>query len=165
MLLSSSLLCDSVETGGGTIVDFRLTERNIVLIAHVLAAIITIGPTTMAASIFPRSVLDGDWQVARAMHRITHRYGKANLLVLVFGLWLAWRFEWFEYAWVSWALGLFILAGIVLVGLVEPEQKRLLAREADAPLAKGDVAKARMWSGIYGVLWVIVLYLMIAKPS
>jgi hypothetical protein len=146
-------------------VDFRFNERNIVLFAHILAAILAIGPTTIAASIFPRSVLQGEWQVARAMHRITSRYGPVHLLILFFGLWLAWRFEWFEYAWVGWAIGLFVVAAVNMVALVEPGQKRLLAREGGEPVLKAEVAKLRALTGVYGVLWVTILYLMIAKPS
>jgi hypothetical protein len=146
-------------------VDFRFNERNIVLFAHIVAAILSIGPVTVAASIFPRSLLQGEWQVARAMHRITSRYGPVHLLILFFGLWLAWRFHWFKFAWVSWAIGLFVLAAVTMVVLVEPEQKRLLAREGGEPVSKRELTKVRTLTGIYGLLWVTILYLMIAKPS
>ena len=145
--------------------DWRFNERNILLIAHVLAAILAIGPTTMAASIFPRNVLNGEWQVARAMHRITSRYGMANLLVLFFGLWLAWRFDWFEQAWVGWAIGLFLAAAVVMVAGVEPQQKKLLEREGQEPVTKAELTLVRSLTGVYGVLWLVILYLMIAKPS
>ncbi|CAA9563841.1 MAG: hypothetical protein AVDCRST_MAG73-3973 [uncultured Thermomicrobiales bacterium] len=61
--------------------DVSLTERNIVLVAHIVAAVLFLGPVTVATSLFPRYARRGEWSVARALHRISRGYGLATLAI------------------------------------------------------------------------------------
>lgn len=144
--------------------DITLTERNLVLVAHILAAIVLIGPVTMAASIFPRLMLEGQRDLAEQMHRVTRLYGRGSLLVGLIGIWLAWRMEYFAFAWLQWSTGLFIVAFGLLLAVILPRQAALL-RENKEQVERSDVASIRTLTGIYGILWLVVLYLMVAKPS
>lgn len=64
------------------------------LSVHVLAAILTIGPVAIAASMFPRFARlalaapdDPKWgAMARVLHRITRVYAVIGLLVPAFGI-------------------------------------------------------------------------------
>lgn len=144
--------------------DITLTERNLVLVAHVLAAIILIGPVTMAASIFPRLMLEGKHDLAEQMYRVTRLYGRASILVGLIGAYLAWRMDYLKLAWLQWSIGLFIVAFGLLLLVVLPRQAALLQANKDQ-VERSDVAPIRMWTGIYGILWLVILYLMVAKPS
>jgi hypothetical protein len=46
----------------------------VLLAVHVLAAIVFIGPVTVAASLFPRYARQGEVGVARVLHRISRVY-------------------------------------------------------------------------------------------
>lgn len=145
--------------------DVSITERNIVLVAHILAAILTLGPLTVAASAFPRYAQRGEWPLARAMSRITQTYGTGSLIVPAIGLYLAWRMDYFGFAWINWSLGLFVVAGVVLMALIEPQQKRILAEFQETNPTPRDLAKLQAATGIFGIIWVVILYLMVAKPN
>ncbi len=144
--------------------DITLTERNLVLVAHVLAAIILIGPTTMAASIFPRLALEGKRDLAEQMHRVTRLYGLGSVLVGVIGIYLGWRMDYLKLAWLQWSIGLFLVAFALLLLVIVPRQAALLKGSMDN-VERSDVAPLRMLTGFYGILWLVILYLMVAKPN
>jgi hypothetical protein len=146
--------------------DMTLTERNIVLVAHILAAIITLGPATFAASAFPRAVLEGARDVARSHHRATRLYGTGTMAVPALGLYLATRMDYLGLRWVNLSIGLMLVALFILFLAVIPAQQRLLeAMEGEGFAAdRNDVAKVRMASGLFSLAWVVILYLMVAKP-
>lgn len=145
--------------------DVSVTERNIVLVAHIVAAIVFLGPVTVATSLFPRYVRLGEWPVAQALHRIARGYGLATLAVPAFGLFLAARLEYLGLLWVNLSLGLFIGAFLLLVGLIVPRQARILAARPASEPARADIAVLRASSGSFGMIWLVILYLMVAKPS
>lgn len=143
-----------------------MTERNIVLVAHVLAAIITLGPVTFAASAFARHALAGEVSVARSLQRITRQYGAGTMLVPALGLYLALRMDYMSMLWVNLSLGLMIVALFVLFLVIIPGQQKLVEAMAgeDFVATRKDVSTLRMTTGIFSLLWVVVLYLMVAKP-
>jgi uncharacterized membrane protein len=143
--------------------EFTLTERNLVLVAHILGAILCIGPVTLATSLFPRFAIDGDRSVCALMHRISYRYGIASLIVPVLGFILAIRLKILDETWIQASLGVFFAAFILLVAYVLPKQRTLM-QEREAPVTREDVQGLRMMTGIYAVSWVVVLYFMVAKP-
>ena len=57
----------------------------VLLAVHVLAAIVFIGPVTVAASLFPRYARQGEVGVARVLHRIGRVYAVLGVAVPVFG--------------------------------------------------------------------------------
>ncbi len=145
--------------------DVSITERNIVLVAHIVAAVLFLGPVTVATSLFPRYARQGAWSVARALHRISRGYGLATLAIPAFGLWLAARLEYLGLLWINLSLGLFIGAFFLLVGLIVPRQARILATQPEGDPARADIATLRASSGSFAMVWIVILYLMVAKPS
>ncbi|HYH12188.1 MAG TPA: hypothetical protein VD789_07515 [Thermomicrobiales bacterium] len=145
--------------------DVSLTERNVVLVAHVLAAILFLGPVTVATSLFPRYARLGQWQVARAFHRISRGYGMATLAVPAFGLVLAARLGYLGQLWINLSLALFVAGFFLMVGYIVPAQGRILASESPQGADPSGIAKLRVATGSFGIIWLVVLYLMVAKPS
>lgn len=154
--------------------DVSMTERNIVLVLHIVAAIVFLGPVTVATSLFPRYARMGEWSVARALHRISRGYGMATLLVPAFGLVLAARIGYLGELWINLSLGLFVAAFVLLAGIIVPGQARMLAgqggqggqgRQGTGDPAPGRIGMLRASSGSFGMIWLVILYLMVAKPS
>lgn len=113
----------------------------VLLSVHVLAAIVLIGPMTVAASLFPRYARaaarampgeDGHDQtvgpvaVATAMHRITRGYAVPALVVPVFGIATAARMGVLGQAWLAVSRFLTAGAALLLVARVVPGQRRVL---------------------------------------
>jgi hypothetical protein len=98
----------------------------VLLSLHVLAAILTIGPVTVAASIFPRhaKALDGADPVAaehtvttlRTLHRISRVYAVLGIAVPVLGVGVAARLGVLGDAWLVASIVLTALAAVLLVG-------------------------------------------------
>lgn len=148
--------------------DVSVTERNIVLVLHIVAAIIFLGPVTVATSLFPRYARMGEWSVARALHRISCGYGMATLLVPAFGLFLAARLQYLGELWITLSLGLFVAAFVLLVGIIVPGQARMLAGQGGQGTSDPDPGRIgilRVSTGSFGMIWLMILYLMVAKPS
>ncbi len=143
--------------------EFTLTERNLVLLGHILGAILCIGPVTLAASLFPRFAMEGGGSATALMHRISYRYGLASLVVPAFGLILAYRLKVLDETWIHASIGVFFAGFALLVLYILPRQREFLG-EREEPVTRQDVFGLRMMTGIYAVSWVVVLYLMVAKP-
>lgn len=147
----------------GDAMEFTLTERNLVLLGHILGAILCIGPVTLATSLFPRFAMEGGGSATALMHRISHRYGMASLIVPVLGLILAYRLKVLDEAWIHASIGVFFAGFALLVLYILPKQREFL-REPETPATRQDVFTLRLTTGIYAILWVVVLYFMVAKP-
>ncbi|MGX7670828.1 DUF2269 family protein [Plantactinospora sp. DSM 117369] len=144
------------------------------LSVHVLAAIIAIGPVTVAASMFPaaarralaESGTDRDLAVLRSLHRICRVYAAVGIVVPVFGLATASSLGVLGDAWLITSIVLTIAAAGVLVLLVLPRQARILTQ---APASSGvderGPARLAMYTGMFNVLWAVVTVLMIVRPG
>lgn len=139
------------------------------LAVHVLAAIVAIGPVTVAASMFPpaaRRVLAAPDDVRAAgtlelLHRICRVYAVVGVVVPVFGFATAGQMGVMGNAWLITSIALTALAALVLAALVLPRQSALVegggTREATVRLA--------MFTGIFNLLWAAVTVLMIVRPG
>jgi uncharacterized membrane protein len=146
--------------------------NKVLLSIHVLAGIIFVGPVTVAASMFPplaRKFLgseDTDNAVLRLLHRISRGYAIAGITVPVFGIAVGAGLGVLGEYWLIIAMVLTLAAAAVLAFLVLPTQSRVLAatpeqREALLPQAK----TLSMTTGIFALLWAIVVVLMIVRPG
>jgi uncharacterized membrane protein len=105
------------------------------LTVHVLAAIITIGPVTVAASMFPpsarRALAAPDDAAAlatvRTLHRICRVYAVIAVVVPVFGLATANSLHVLGSPWLLTSIALTVAAAAVLAALVLPRQSSVLA--------------------------------------
>lgn len=141
----------------------------ILLIAHVLAAVIAVGPVAVAASMFPaavrRAAADPGGRApaeARVLHRVCLVYTAVAVFVPVFGLATAGAMHVMGDAWVIVSIGLTAAAAAVLALLVLPRQAALLETGPTGPRAPARLA---MYTGIFNLLWAAVTVLMIVRPG
>ncbi|MEV7625278.1 hypothetical protein [Actinoplanes sp. NPDC089786] len=125
----------------------------VLLSIHVLAAIIAIGPVTVAASMFPAVARRGDEPALRLLHRICRVYAMIGILVPVFGLATASSLGVLGDAWLLISIGLTVVAGGVLGLVILPRQ------------ARRETARLGMVTGIFNLLWAVVVVLMIVRPG
>lgn len=143
--------------------------------AHVVAALLLLGPITVAASRFPRLVRaardapddPGPLAAARELHAITRGYAAASVVVPALGVGVTSALQLFGQRWLQVAIALTALAAAVLVLGVLQGQTRVLATltgpDNDVGLAPllGRLGAA---TGVFGLLWVAVAVLMVAQP-
>lgn len=106
----------------------------ILLFAHILGAILAIGPVAVAASMFPPaaraahggSVGRATGAVPDILHRITRVYAVIAVTVPVFGLATAVSLGVLGEAWLLASMALTAVAAVVLTSGILPGQKRLL---------------------------------------
>jgi hypothetical protein len=142
----------------------------IFLIVHVLAAIIAIGPVTVAASMFPgaarRAAADPDGRgpsEVRLLHRVCRVYAVIGVLVPFFGFATAGSMRVMGDTWVIVSIALTALAAAVLVVFVLPRQNALVGGGTeDLP---SRAARLAMYTGIFNLLWATVTVLMIIRPG
>ncbi|MCC9703922.1 protease [Streptomyces sp. MNU76] len=154
---------------------------------HVLAAIIAVGPVTVAASMFPPSARkalaepDSERAVSavRLLHRICRVYGGVGIAVPVLGFATALSMGVLKDAWLIVSMLLTALAAMVLLALVLPRQEEILeglggtavgtgaAAGTGTGTDAGPAATARlaMFTGVFNLLWATVTVLMIVRPG
>ena len=157
----------------------------ILIVFHVLAAVLFLGPVTVAISTFQTQAVKaqaGDTRAAGAasvLHKLTNVYGMLAALVPLLGVgimmtdsayWSDGRFH--------IAITLAVIAWLVLLFLIIPRQKKMMGSlglldaadhdpESDVlPAEKFDKTKSQlsMFGGIFSLLWVIMLILMYWSP-
>lgn len=146
----------------------------LLLVVHIAAAVLFLGPATVASSLFPGAVpIDPgggapgprdarrDERVARVLHRISRVYGALALVVPVAGLVLGLLWGKFGQAWLVVALGGTVIAGVLYAVRIVPAQATAL----DHPPTRRQVASLHATAGVFALLWVIVLVLMVLQPG
>ncbi|MEZ2122255.1 DUF2269 domain-containing protein [Corynebacterium sp. CCM 9203] len=162
---------------------------NLISILHVLAAIVFLGPVTIAVSMFQgraRAAHEGDSAAlgsAAMLHRITKTYGFLSLLVPLLGLGLFLTDTVFlKDGRFHVSILLSVVAWGILFFLIVPQQKKLMANlgvvtDDDDPASALNVddgsidgtagvnwtattKKLSMFGGIFSLLWFIVAILM-----
>ncbi|MGX1805362.1 hypothetical protein ACWIGI_06575 [Nocardia sp. NPDC055321] len=148
--------------------------QHFLLSVHVVASIVFIGGSAVATSLFPRYALvtagadatadepsERDAAVARLLHRITGRYAVAGIAVPVIGMILASVQGRMGEIWITAAMVITVLAGVLLAVQIHPMQKEAL----EAPDDGTRLRTLGMLAGIYNLLWTIVVVLMIIRPG
>ena len=139
---------------------------------HVLAALIAVGPVTVAASMFPATLRravrgpdDGDaLATLRTLHRICRVYAGIGTAVPLFGLLTASSLGVLGEAWLIISILLTAVAAGMLALRILPTQERALTDAAGtaSPPAAGRLA---MLTGVFNLLWATVTVLMIIRPG
>jgi hypothetical protein len=163
----------------------------LLLSIHVLAAILTVGPVAVTASLFPRhagrapvdpepsgaSAPEPSWRgpgFAGLLHGICRRYALAGVVVPVSGFATGAQLGVLGDTWLIASIVLTSIAAVLLIVVVLPDQERVLAALGDgaAPRERGSVqaappSKARlaMSTGVFNLLWTVVVVLMIVRPG
>ncbi|MBF6353168.1 hypothetical protein IU449_01145 [Nocardia higoensis] len=161
------------------------------LSVHVLAAILSIGPVAVVASMYPPAVRaahrdpDDARKVAivGVLHRISRVYAVVGVFVPVFGFATGASLGVLGDAWLVVSMILTAVAAVLLMGVILPAQEAALATigasrpvsvpAAGAPEAAGVAssplerltARLGMATGMFNLLWVIVVVLMIYRPG
>jgi hypothetical protein len=141
----------------------------LLLSVHVVAGILFVGPIAVATSLFPRYAPvggpsedpDRNDGVARLLHRITRVYGVLALAVPVIGLALAGVQGRSTEVWIIAAMVLTAVAGGLLAVQIAPRQRKALA----APGSAAELRSLGMVTGLFNLLWVIVVVLMVVHPG
>jgi hypothetical protein len=154
--------------------------NKLLLSLHVLAAVIAVGPVTVAASMFPATLRralddshDGDARTTlRTLHRICRVYAGLGVAVPVFGLATASSLGVLGDAWLITSIALTAAAAGVLALVILPAQDRALTERTDGvPALPGPTPTAltpgrlAMVTGIFNLLWATVTVLMIIRPG
>lgn len=150
----------------------------LLLALHVLAAIIAVGPVTVAASMFGpaarRAAERPDDAQARStvvlLHRICRVYAGVGIAVPVLGLATAGVMGVMGDAWVIASLVLTMLAAASLIVFVLPGQEQLVegteeGRGGGIATVAAATGRLAMTTGIFNLLWVAVTVLMIVRPG
>lgn len=151
---------------------------------HVLAAIIAVGPITVAASMFPpsarKALADPGSERAvsavRLLHRICRVYGGVGIAVPVLGFATAMSMGVLKDAWLIVSMLLTALAAMVLLALVLPRQEEILEgigahdegsadRTTTTAVGAKTTAQLAMFTGVFNLLWATVTILMIVRPG
>jgi uncharacterized membrane protein len=144
------------------------------LTLHVLAAIVAVGPVTVAASMFPpaarRSHADGPDAAGSGtvhlLHRICRVYSGIGLAVPVLGLATAAAMGVLGDAWLTTSIALTAAAAAVLVAFVLPRQGELVEElDTHGSVERGRTVQLGMFTGIFNLLWATVTVLMIVRPG
>jgi hypothetical protein len=157
----------------------------LLLSLHVLAALLTIGPVTVAASMFPAalrrtaSAASGTGLVTgepadrealstlRTLHRICRVYATIGIAVPVLGFATASSLGVLGSGWLIASIVLTAAAAAILALLILPAQAIALA-SAQAPGAGPatlPVDRLAMLTGVFNLLWATVTVLMIVRPG
>ncbi|MFD9026812.1 hypothetical protein [Streptomyces parvulus] len=155
----------------------------ILLSLHVLAAIVAVGPVTVAASMFPAAVRKvpvavpagagagepvgpGDVGTVRVLHRICRVYAGLGIAVPVLGLATAAAMGVLGDAWLITSITLTAVAAGLLVAFVLPRQEELLEELAGRrPVERARTARLAMFTGLFNLLWATVTVLMVVRPG
>lgn len=153
----------------------------LLLSLHVLAAIVAIGPVTVAASMFPPAVRrvvlpggpgDGETGGAgglgtvRLLHRICRVYAGLGIAVPLLGFVTAQAMGVLGDPWLVVSAVLTAVAAGLLVVLVLPGQEALLERLADGrAVERAGTVRLAMSTGLFNLLWATVTVLMIVRPG
>lgn len=149
----------------------------LLLSLHVLAAIIAVGPVTVAASMFPPAVrraapAEGDGPAEQAvttvalLHRICRVYARVGVLVPVLGLATALAMGVLGDGWLTASITLTAVAAGILLAFVLPRQDELLGQlTGHRPVDRQGTAQLAMFTGVFNLLWATVTILMIVRPG
>jgi hypothetical protein len=125
---------------------------------HVIAAIIAVGPVTVAASMFPAVARNGDVATLTTLNRICRVYAAVGVAVPTFGFMTASVMGVLGDTWLIVSIVLTAIAAGVLALVILPIQAKVL----DAPARNARLA---MYTGLFNLLWVAVTVLMIVRPG
>ena len=138
---------------------------------HVLAAIVAIGPVTVAASMFPPAVRKAGAEAAgvgtvRLLHRICRVYSGLGLAVPLFGFATAAAMGVLGNAWLIASITMTTVAAGILIAFVLPRQDELLGQlDAEQPVERSSTAQLAMFTGVFNLRWATVTVLMIVRPG
>ncbi|MYV70767.1 hypothetical protein GT043_33495 [Streptomyces sp. SID2131] len=142
---------------------------------HVLAALVAVGPVTVATSMFPATLrralgdpADADARTTlRILHRICRVYAGVGVAVPLTGFFTAGSLGVLGDAWLIASILLTAAAAGVLALLVLPAQDDALTGTAGptTPPTPSNPSRLAVHTGVFNLLWATVTVLMIVRPG
>ncbi|GAA1978189.1 hypothetical protein [Amycolatopsis minnesotensis] len=139
----------------------------VLLSVHVLAAILVVGPIAVAASLFPRyakqlATEEGEMATRSAgvpalLHRICRGYAVVGIAVPIFGIGAGAHLGALGDFWLIASMILTAAAAALLAVAILPAQRRAMTGS--------PVSKLAMTTGMFNLLWAVVVVLMIVRPG
>jgi hypothetical protein len=147
----------------------------LLLSLHVLAAVLAIGPVTVAASMFPKALRrahsdPGDREALatlRMLHRICRVYAAIGIAVPVFGFATTSSLGVLGSGWLITSILQTAAAAATLALLILPAQDSALAAAQVPGSSPGTHSAGRlaMLTGVFNLLWATVTVLMSIRPG
>ncbi|MER5835285.1 DUF2269 family protein [Streptomyces sp. NPDC002130] len=141
----------------------------ILLSLHVLAAIVAVGPVTVAASMFPpaaRRAAPTTVGTVALLHRICRVYAGVGLTVPVLGFATAAAMGVLGSGWLVTSIALTAAGAGVLAAFVLPRQEEILEQlEGEQAPDRRATVQLAMLTGIFNLLWATVTVLMVVRPG
>ncbi|MDL4813329.1 hypothetical protein [Actinomadura opuntiae] len=145
----------------------------LLLSLHVLAAVIAVGPVTVAASMFPKTLRRAQsapddreaLTTLRTLNRICRVYSAVGIAVPVFGFATASTMGVLGDTWLIIAIALTGAAAGVLALLILPAQEAALAATGTPGGRLIPAGRIAMLTGVFNLLWATVTVLMIVRPG
>ena len=141
------------------------------LTLHVLAAIVAVGPVTVAASMFPPAARRAHEEetgagTLRLLHRICRAYAGVGLAVPVLGVATGAAMGVLGDAWLTTSMALTAAAAGVLAAFVLPRQGELIEElTGRGGVERRSTVQLAMFTGVFNLLWATVTVLMIVRPG
>jgi hypothetical protein len=154
-----------------------MTSYSVVVFIHVLAAILLVGSSLfgplLGMALRRAGTVGSLREWAQYFALVVKVTGPAAGIVLVSGLYLGFAGDWWGSGWLEVSLGLFILAGVGAVGVLDPAAKRLVESSEAAPdgpvTAELDqLRRHRRTSSVESMMLatdVSIVFLMTNKPG
>jgi hypothetical protein len=140
----------------------RRPVTKFLLCLHVVAALVAIGPVTVAASMFPglarRAATDPDGRdlvVLSLLRRICRVYAAVGVAIPVFGFATASSMRVLGSAWLIASIVLTAVAAAILGLVVLPWQDRVLDRFGEGP-DRRELSRLAMATGLFNLAWAVV---------
>lgn len=131
---------------------------------HIAAAVFLLGPLTIATMSTPRYIRARDTAVLRYLNRTTRLFALgSSLLVLGFGI--AVGRDDLSKPWLTVSMTLFIVAMIMIFAVVEPDQRRAIAKLDAGDSADVHNGRIVALSSIVSAVWLVLLVLMVWHPG
>ena len=140
--------------------------HQVLLTAHILAAIVTIGWLNVTALLAPSVIRRGDLPVLGVMGMWAKKIGPVGSVVFLLGLWLVGEGgATFSDGWVSASMLLFILATVNGSVLIGGAMRAAGAKIAAGQPATAEAGRVTLLGAVNALILVAITYLMVAKPG
>jgi len=144
--------------------------RNLFLALHLLASIFAVGPLVHAATTASRGVRSGDGAAVATAARTARVYGYASLLVVLLGFGVMGMKEsgkkpGFGDTWVWLSLVLYIIALVLVLGLLVPELRRAAAQLGSGAGGTAPAGRVAAVGGSIALLFAGIIFLMVYRPG
>jgi uncharacterized membrane protein len=143
----------------------------VLLAAHLLFAVFTIGPLVHAVTTAGRGIRQGDGAATAAAARIARIYGYASLLVPLVGFGLMSQKRGgkqlgdFSDTWIWLSALLWLVAIIITLGEVVPTLERVTEKIANEESVVALTSRVASVGGVVGLIFATIIVLMVYKPG